>query len=177
MWQVKPAMDMWSNRPAAPIHYKISMQQIVPQEDDKNCQSTKYNESVCSVKKCKENQTINMQPLKPPMNMWLPKPAVPCKYTRLCNDKNCRSTRWYKKMCSDKNCQEIPMFICSQRSQQENQVISGQWPSQVLWNNLLTSSIRTARTVNLQGNIPRNVNIPNVCVMAKTVNLPILCEI
>ena len=94
MWQVKPAMDMWSNRPAVPIHYKISMQQIVPQEDDKNCQSTKYNESVCSVKKCKENQTINMQPLKPPMNMWLPKPAVPCKYTRLCNDKNCRSTRW-----------------------------------------------------------------------------------
>ena len=40
------------------------------------------------------------------MDMQLPKPAVPYKYTRLCSDKNCQSTRCYKKKNSDKNCQE-----------------------------------------------------------------------
>ena len=73
MQPVKPTMDMWSNRPAVPI------QHIVPQEDDKNCQSTKYNEAVCTDKKCqatkyykkvnKNCQTTNMQPVKPAMDM------------------------------------------------------------------------------------------------------------
>ena len=50
MQSVKAAMDMWSNRPAAPIQYKKS--KIVPKEDDKNCHSTKYNKAVCVDKKC-----------------------------------------------------------------------------------------------------------------------------
>ena len=56
MWPVKPAMDMQSNKPAA------SLQQRVPQEDDKNCQfnmKQNYQEGqdgpVCSDKQCQEN--------------------------------------------------------------------------------------------------------------------------
>ena len=168
-----------SNRPAMPIQNKMSMKQIVPKEDDKNCQYTKYYEPVCADKKyqatkCykkvdKNCQTTNMQPVKPPihmwsvtksrnkklvgsasdknceaticykkqkkseyddfqsqslmcsdkncqeninmqpvmpeMDMWLPKPAVLYQYRRLCNDKNCQSTRCYKKRNYDKNCQ------------------------------------------------------------------------
>ena len=47
------------------------------------------------------------------MNMWLPKPAIPYRYKRLCSDKNCQSTRCYKKkdkvksVYSDNNCLEI----------------------------------------------------------------------
>ena len=37
MWPVKPAMDMWSNRPAVLIQTKMSKKQIRPQDDDKNC--------------------------------------------------------------------------------------------------------------------------------------------
>ena len=45
MQPAKPAMNsfhMWSNRPAVPIQDKMSMQQIVSQEDEKNCHSTKF---------------------------------------------------------------------------------------------------------------------------------------
>ena len=90
-----------------PIQNKIS--KIVPQEDDKNCQSTKFIKSVCSYKNCQ------LQPVKPPMDMWLPKPAIPYKHARLCSDKNCQSKRCYRKKSpvrpmygNDKNCQEIP---------------------------------------------------------------------
>ena len=72
----------------------------VSMNDDKNCQSR-----VCSDKKYQETQSINMWPVKPSMDMWLPKTAVPYKYTRLCSDKNCQSARCYKKKNSDKNCQ------------------------------------------------------------------------
>ena len=66
---------------------------------------------VCSDKNCQEMQNINMWPVKPSMDMLLPKPAVPYQYKRLCSDKNCQSTRCFKKkcpvrpMCEDKNCQ------------------------------------------------------------------------
>ena len=50
MQPVKAAMDMQSNRPAAPIQYKKP--KIVPKEDEKNCHSTKYNKAVCADKKC-----------------------------------------------------------------------------------------------------------------------------
>ena len=51
------------------------MQQIVPQEDDKNCHSTwcfkKKNAvkegSMCPEKNCQENQNIHMWPVKPAM--------------------------------------------------------------------------------------------------------------
>ena len=45
------------------------------------------------------------------MDMQLPKPAVPYRYTRLCSDMNCQSTRCVKKKCpvrpecDGKNCQ------------------------------------------------------------------------
>ena len=47
MWSVKPAMDIQSNISAMPIQYKMPKKQIVPQEDDKNCQ-----------------QIINVRPVK-----------------------------------------------------------------------------------------------------------------
>ena len=53
-----------------------------------------------------------MQPMKSAMNMQL---VTNTHYKRLCNDKNCQSTRCYKikspvkqrSVCSDNNCQEI----------------------------------------------------------------------
>ena len=66
--------------------------------------------SMCSDMNCQETQNINMQPVKPPMDMWLPKPAVPYQYKRLCSDKNCQPARCFKKkcpvraVCDDKNC-------------------------------------------------------------------------
>ena len=147
IWPKKPTKDMQSNGPVVPIQDK--MKHIMPQEDDKNCQSTKYYKSVCSDKKCQETnlmppvklpihmqsvtrssnkkltglasdknsqaiiyykkqkkcmcsdkncqENINMWPVMPEMDMWLPKPAVLYQYRRLCNDKNCQSTRCYKK--------------------------------------------------------------------------------
>ena len=127
MWPMKHKMDMWSNGPAMLIQHKMSKKQIVPQEDDKNCQSAKYYEpnkdqvkSMCSDKKCKEN--INMQPVKPQMDMQFKKPAPLMqstfkeKHVPLYKDKNCQATIFVyddsksqstMKMCSDKNCQEI----------------------------------------------------------------------
>ena len=43
-------------------------------------------------------ESINLSPVKPQMDMQLPKPAI----RRLCNDKSCQSTRCYKKMNYDK---------------------------------------------------------------------------
>ena len=56
MQPVKPAMDMWSNRPAVPK--QMSQQQIVPQEDDKNCQVNirPAKSIVYSDKKCQETK-------------------------------------------------------------------------------------------------------------------------
>ena len=59
--------------------------------------------SMCSDKNCQETQSINVWPVKPSMDMWLPKPAVPYKYIRFCSDKNCQSTRCYKKVSSETN--------------------------------------------------------------------------
>ena len=68
---------------------------------------------MCSNKKCKNNESVIMRPEKPEMDMQLPKPAIPYKYTRLCSDKNCQSTRCYQKKDSmrsmygnDMNCQD-----------------------------------------------------------------------
>ena len=44
MWPKKPQMDMWPNKPAMLIQHKMSRKQV-PQEDDKNSQSTEYYES------------------------------------------------------------------------------------------------------------------------------------
>ena len=68
----KPKKDMQLNEPAILIQHKKLKKQIVPQEDDKNCQFTKYNEPnkeqvklECSDKKCQENENIDMWPVKP----------------------------------------------------------------------------------------------------------------
>ena len=60
VWPVKPAKDMWSNRPAVKIQNKMS--KIVPQEGDKNCQINM--KSVCSDKKC---HGTHMWPVQPAM--------------------------------------------------------------------------------------------------------------
>ena len=102
---------MQSNRPAMRIQHRMtkkSKKQIVPQEDDKNYQSTKYFESkIYSDKKCQE-KSANTWPVEPQMDMWPKEPAIQSsfkkKYVPLSKDNNCKSTRMYKKsMCSDKN--------------------------------------------------------------------------
>ena len=119
--------DMQSNGPAILIQHKMSKKQIVPQEEDKNCQATisykkqmkcEYDDfesqsrvKMCSDKSCQEN--INMQPVIPEiMNLQLPKPAVLYTYRGLCSGKNCHSTRCYsyKKRNYDKNCQFANMM-------------------------------------------------------------------
>ena len=101
MQPVKWAMDMQSNRLAVPIQYKMSIQQIVPQEDDKNCQVNIWSvkSKVCSDKKCQETKL--MCPMKPKMDMQsIPRAAkLQCTY---------KKKDQVKSMCSDKNCQEIP---------------------------------------------------------------------
>ena len=90
MWPAKLAMNsfhMQPNKPIVSIHDKMPMQQIVPQEDDKNCQSTKFykkkdqmeftqvsmfedkicQSNVCSDKNCQD--TKFMWPEKPAMDM------------------------------------------------------------------------------------------------------------
>ena len=69
-------MAIWSNRPAVPIQNKMTKKsKKVPQEDDKNCHSTKYYESTCVEKKCQATKTSDMQPVKPKMDMQSKKPA------------------------------------------------------------------------------------------------------
>ena len=165
MWPKKPQMDIQSNGPTMLIQHKMTKKSnIVPQADDKNCQSIKNVKSkfddlnsqstvkMCSDKKYQENidmqlvesqmdvwlkkpaklqssyrkkdelkyvyedknfqdtichktqkkidknfQTSDMQSVINTDNMWLPKPAVPYEYSRLCKDKNYQSTRCYKK--------------------------------------------------------------------------------
>ena len=108
MWPVKPQMDMQLKKPA-PAKESSFMEKYVPLYKDKNCQATicEYNDSKSqssrwSDKNCQEI----MWPVMPEMDMWLPKPAVLYKYSSLCNDKNCQSTKCYsyKKKNYDKNC-------------------------------------------------------------------------
>ena len=122
MQPVKPVKDMQSNRPAIPIQNKMTKKsKIVPQDDDKNCQPTRYYGLMCADKKCqatkcykkvdKQCQASNMQPVKPHIDMQSREPAVQSsfkkKHVPLSKDNNCKSTKISKKsMCSDKNCQE-----------------------------------------------------------------------
>ena len=75
---------------------------IKPAYEDQKCQST-----VCFEKNCQ----VNMQPVKPEMNMWSKETqsSYKKKHVPLCSFKNCQSTRCYRKpeytKC-DKNCQE-----------------------------------------------------------------------
>ena len=67
---------------------------------EKNCQATrcyKENNLVFDDRNCQSTQYDHMQTAMKSSNMQLPKPAVPYKYTRLCSNKNCQSTRCFKK--------------------------------------------------------------------------------
>ena len=85
---------------------------------DHKCQSTMFSD-----KNCQETKLIHMWSLKPEKSSikWLPKPAVPDQYKKLCSDKNCQSTRCYRKkhpvrpMCGDdKNCQSPKKHVKSE---------------------------------------------------------------
>ena len=109
MQPVKPPIYMQSVT-------RSSNKKLVGSESDKNCQATicykkqrksEYDEfqsqsSMCSDRNCQEY--INVQPVMPEMNVWLPKPVVLYQYRRQCNDKSCQSTRCYKKRNYGKNC-------------------------------------------------------------------------
>ena len=91
---------MQSDEPAMLIQHKKS--KIVPQEDDKNCQSTKYYDpnkgqvkSKCSDKNCQENESIDMWPVKTQMDVWSKKSTSRSsknkKLKGLAKDKNCQA--------------------------------------------------------------------------------------
>ena len=70
---------------------------------------------VSSDKNCQDNKSVIMQPVKPQLDMQLPKLAI----TGLCRDKSCQSPRCYnyKKKSPvrpmygyDKNCQSANMM-------------------------------------------------------------------
>ena len=104
MWSVTKKKDMWLKKPVKLQSSYKKKDELKYVSEDNNCQSTKiYRKSMCSDKNCQEN--INMLLVKPQMDVQLPKPAVPYEYKRLCNDRNCQSTRYYKKRNYDKNCQ------------------------------------------------------------------------
>ena len=120
--QESPNVHMWPLKPAKESTHMQSVTRSsntsVEPASDKNCQAIrcyKKNNLVCSDKTCQDYQCVNMQPVKPETSsiMWLPKPAVPNQYKRLCNDKNCQSTRCYKiseYIKYDKNCQSTRCF-------------------------------------------------------------------
>ena len=127
MWPKKPKKDMHSNVPAMLIqHKKLKKQEIINRRPmkskvcaDKKCQATKYYKE--SDKNC---QTNVMQPVKPPMDVWLKKSAM--KLIGLARDKNCQAKISYtnQKKCKTidsksqisrnygKNCQET-INMCS----------------------------------------------------------------
>ena len=102
MWPKKPKMDMQSNESAMLIQHKMTKMSkksnIVPQEEDKKCQSTKYYGKMCSDKTCQEN--INIWPVKPQMDVRLMNPPMKSsskKLIRSAKDKNCQATISNKK--------------------------------------------------------------------------------
>ena len=112
MQPVKPQMDMQLKKPARLQSSYKKKDELKYAYEDKNCQDTtsEYNDSKCQSfkcldKNCQENENINMWSVTNTDNMWVPKPAVPNEYRRLCSDKGCQSTRCYKKSNYDKNCQ------------------------------------------------------------------------
>ena len=88
MHPLKPQMDVHLMKPAKLQSSYKKKDELKDMHEDKNCQDTvsykkqkkcEYNDSkgqstvkVCSDKNCQE------------MNVWLPKPAVPYEYRRLC---------------------------------------------------------------------------------------------
>ena len=107
MWPVKSPVHMWSVT-------RSGNKKSIGSAKNKNCQDTtcecndsKSQSSRCSDKNCQENENINMQSMTNTDNIWLPKPAVPYLYSRMCKDKDCQSTRCYKKRNCDKNCQSV----------------------------------------------------------------------
>ena len=84
-----------------------------------NCQSTRcYKKkdqvkSLFSDKNCQETQNINIQPVKPSMDIQLPKSV---RKQVIC--KNCQSTRCFsskkkcpvRPVCDDKNCQSANLM-------------------------------------------------------------------
>ena len=79
----KPATDVQSERSAMLIqHNNIQKSNIQKKEDDKNCQE---------IIRPKKPRNVMWSVIKE-VHMWLAKPEI----RRLCNDKNCQSTRRYK---------------------------------------------------------------------------------
>ena len=143
---------------------------------DKICQS-----NLCSDKNCQD--TKFKQPVKPAMDMWSREPSMWSSFNKkhiaLCNDKSCQSTTCYKKenpvkqgsMCSDKNCQETNLFIYGHWSQKRKSQILCSYPNQQ-WNNL----IQRTRTLNLLAVSRKSVQLDQ-CAMTRTVNLPNICVV
>ena len=108
MWPVKPAMDMCSNRPAVQTRDKMS--EIVPQEDDKNCQSIMLpKKSMCSDKNC--HDTKFRWPVKTAMNMQSREPERKSSFKQK-HVPLCQSTRYYRKQSNYKKC-EYTKCLCN----------------------------------------------------------------
>ena len=109
-------IDMLPVKPKKDVQLKKPAMKLIGLAKDKNCHATmshkkqnkcEYKESksqsavkyACSDKNCQENREprSDMWSVTNTDNVWLPKPAVPYGYSRLCKKKDCQSTRCYKK--------------------------------------------------------------------------------
>ena len=52
---------------------------------------------MCSNKSCKETPNVHVWPVKPAKESSDMQPVEPASYKKMCNDKNCQSTKYYKK--------------------------------------------------------------------------------
>ena len=110
MWPVKPAKE---SDPMQSVTRPINMKSTRPKMLQSSNKQYVYEEdlvkSVCSDKNFHENQSINMQPVKPATNV---QSVTNTRNKRLYSNKNCQSDRCFKKKCpkrpmcgNDKNCQ------------------------------------------------------------------------
>ena len=120
MWPKKPKKDMQSNGSAMLMQHKMSKKQIVPQKEDKNCQenihrrpmkSKMYADKICQAakmsNKCYEAKAAQKSyAVSDQYRCVVTQTSSTYVYSRLCNDKNCQSTRCYsfkKKESSETN--------------------------------------------------------------------------
>ena len=102
MQSVTKKMGVQLKKPAAMdknCHVTMCNKKQVPLYKDNSCKSTRiYRRSVCSDKNCQENENIDMQPVKPQMNVQLKKPAMKSSNKKLIeSNKNCEATISCKK--------------------------------------------------------------------------------
>ena len=94
------------------------------------------------------------------------------------NDKNCQSPKFFKSMCSDKNCQDEQCLNMQPVKSEKSSIMQLLKPAIPYKYRKLCSdqNCQSTRCYRKQSNYKKCKYI-SVGAMARTVNLPILCEI